>query len=208
MMNEQARVRLDNAPGLTSLAKDPCLSRLGIRLEYGDTRNVNKNPVCEKAIRELEQEIVRLHPEGGLLSDSDIQVVLKVLNNRIRNRGFTAQEIMFQRELSTGNPLSMNDENLAKTQFEYRSANHEVSARTKVPFGITRTEFYPKPGTLVFIKDAGDKHSARDRYMVMKTDEHHAYVRKLTDKFQSKLIPVKSHQIFSVPGFDFDNQDL
>jgi len=115
MMNEQARVRLDNAPGLTSLAKDPCLSRLGIRLEYGDTRNVNKNPVCEKAIRELEQEIVRLHPEGGLLSDSDIQVVLKVLNNRIRNRGFTAQEIMFQRELSTGNPLSMNDENLRIT---------------------------------------------------------------------------------------------
>ena len=48
-----AHIRVDLAPGLQALTNDPLFSQHGIILELGNTKNVNKNPDAEVAIKEL-----------------------------------------------------------------------------------------------------------------------------------------------------------
>ena len=60
-----ATVRVDPAPGFVSLKEDSALQQLGISVEIGPIKNVNKNPVAEKAISELEEELIRQTPGGG-----------------------------------------------------------------------------------------------------------------------------------------------
>ncbi len=40
-------IRVDTAPGLQALVKDPILAKHGIQLEIGQCKNPNKNPVAE-----------------------------------------------------------------------------------------------------------------------------------------------------------------
>ena len=73
-------VRLDNAPGFSALNKDPVLEEYKIHLDFGDEKNPNHNPVAEKAIRELEDEIVKLMPRGGKLTEITLAKATEVLN--------------------------------------------------------------------------------------------------------------------------------
>ena len=52
-------VRVDPAPGFRSLHDDEILKQFNIPLDIGRVKNPNKNPVAEKAIAELEDEILR-----------------------------------------------------------------------------------------------------------------------------------------------------
>ena len=63
-----AIIRVDPAPGFAALMNDPTLLRLGIRLEIGRIKNPNKNPVAEKAVSEVEDELLRQEPGGGPVS--------------------------------------------------------------------------------------------------------------------------------------------
>ena len=51
-------VRVDGATGFVALREDSILKELGISLDYGRVKNPNKNPVVDKAIQELEKEIL------------------------------------------------------------------------------------------------------------------------------------------------------
>ena len=51
-------VRVDNAPGFQSLRNDNLLRQHHISLDYGRVKNINRNPVAEKAVRELGSEIL------------------------------------------------------------------------------------------------------------------------------------------------------
>ena len=57
-----ALVRVDPTPGFIAVRDDPTLKRLGVTLDIGRVKNINKNPVAEKAIAELEEEILRQTP--------------------------------------------------------------------------------------------------------------------------------------------------
>ena len=63
-----AAVRVDEASALQSLATDPALRKAGVTLEIGRSKCSNKNPIAEKAIRELEVEIKKLFPSGGQIT--------------------------------------------------------------------------------------------------------------------------------------------
>ena len=52
-----AIIRTDPAPGFVVLANDDILRSHRLSLEVGRHKNINKNPVAEKAIQELENEI-------------------------------------------------------------------------------------------------------------------------------------------------------
>ena len=52
-------VRVDPAPGFVALRNDPVLSQNHISIELGCAKNPNKNPVAERAIQELEEELLR-----------------------------------------------------------------------------------------------------------------------------------------------------
>ena len=61
-------VRVDPAPGFTTLAHDRLPNEHGISLVIGNCKNPNKNPEAERAIAELGSERVILPPQGGPVS--------------------------------------------------------------------------------------------------------------------------------------------
>ena len=79
-----ALVRVDPAPGFIALKDDTLLKQLRINIEIGRVKNVNKNPVAERAIQELEVELLRREPGGGAVSQLDLSVAIARLNARIR----------------------------------------------------------------------------------------------------------------------------
>ena len=76
-----------------------------IAIEIGNPKNVNKNPVAEKAIQEVEEELCRLQPNEQV-TDTALAKTVASLNSRIRTDGLSAREIMFQRDQFT-NKLSL-----------------------------------------------------------------------------------------------------
>ena len=52
-------IRVDPAPGFMALRNDETLKSLRLSLEIGRVKNPNKNPVVEKAILELEEELLK-----------------------------------------------------------------------------------------------------------------------------------------------------
>ena len=63
-------------------------------------KNVNKNPVAEKAIAELESEILRQDPTGDTLTAVTLSLAIARLNSRIRFSGLSSQELFFGSEAS------------------------------------------------------------------------------------------------------------
>ena len=63
-----AIIRTDSAPGFQALVNDPFLQENRLCIELGRVKNINKNPTAERAIQELETEIVRQDPSGGPIS--------------------------------------------------------------------------------------------------------------------------------------------
>ena len=91
-----AVIRVDPAPGFIALVDDPTLQRLGICLEVGRV----KNPVAEKAVLEVGDELLRQEPCGGPVSPLSLAIATAQLNSRICGRGLSAREIYGSSETS------------------------------------------------------------------------------------------------------------
>jgi hypothetical protein len=193
-------VRVDNATAFQSLIADPQLPKHGISLELGRTKNRNKNPIAEKGIQELEHELKREYPEGGPITPAQLAVVTATLNARVRNRGLSAKEIVLQRDTQTGEQLNFSDIHLASKQHENRKANHGPSAISQAPRGKLATQANVSIGDLVYIKSDGDKHTARDKYMVTAKEDNFLIVKKLVgSQFRAKMYKLKFTEVYPVP---------
>ena len=64
----------DPSPGLKALVDDPLLKKHRITIELGQAKNLNKNPVAERAVQELETELLRQEPLGGAVSPLTLAV--------------------------------------------------------------------------------------------------------------------------------------
>ena len=96
-----ATVRTDPAPGFQALARDHSLIEFNISLDLGQSKNINKNPIAERAVQELEEEILQQDPFGDPISSVLFACAVSRLNTRIRNRGLSAHEMWFQHEQFT-----------------------------------------------------------------------------------------------------------
>ncbi|XP_053378682.1 uncharacterized protein LOC128548235 [Mercenaria mercenaria] len=96
-----AVIRVDPAPCFIALREDNLFHRLNIILDIGRVKNVNKNPVAEKGILELEDEIIRIEPGGGPISKTQLAIAVAKLNCRIRREGLSARELWTQRSQFT-----------------------------------------------------------------------------------------------------------
>ena len=117
-----AVVRVDPAPGFQSICDDELLGRHGIQIELGSAKNPNKNSVAEKAVQELEAELLCLNP---------------LLNTRIRGGGLSSREMWTQRDQFTAQQLPMADQELIRNQHESRTSNHPYSQQSKAPHART-----------------------------------------------------------------------
>jgi hypothetical protein len=76
-------LRSDPAPGFQTLHNTQPLKGKGVLFEIGRVKNPNKNPIADKAIQELEDEILRIEPLERKLSPSQLSHALSRLNSRI-----------------------------------------------------------------------------------------------------------------------------
>ncbi|ESO87944.1 hypothetical protein LOTGIDRAFT_165964 [Lottia gigantea] len=97
-------VRVDPAPEFTPLVSDQTLLKLGISLEVGRIKIPDKNPVAERAIQELEDELYYVRNMVMiLLHHWELRV-----NSRIRSNGLSAHELWVQRSQVTNQSLIVN----------------------------------------------------------------------------------------------------
>ena len=104
-----ASVRVDPAPGFQALLDDKTLRKYQISLEIGRKKNINKNPVAERAVQEVEYELLQQDPTGGFVSPVTLSIALSRLNSRLRSRGLSAREMWSQRDQYTNSQISVSD---------------------------------------------------------------------------------------------------
>ena len=195
-----AVIRTDSAPGFAALRDDSHLSQLRLSLELGHTKNPNKNPVAEKAIRELEDEILRHEPTGGTITLLTLSLVTARLNSRLRSRGLSAREMWTQRDQFTHSQIPLSDADLISTQHEQRLANHPHSERSKAPSGMMPADADLKVGDLVYLRSDRNKTTARPRYLVASVDSGWCNIRKFVGaQLRKSSYRVKMSQCLKVP---------
>ena len=184
-------IRVDAAPGLTTLKSDKILRKQNIILEIGHSKNINKNPIAEHAIQELGTECLKISPEGGPLSCVTLALATANLNCRVRGNRLSARELWTQRDQVTGEQLPINDWQIIQKQPFSREHNHGFSSNVKSK-NKTRKPNNINVGDLIYIASDKDKTKSRDKYLVVETNNCTCRVHKFTkSQFRSKTYEVK-----------------
>ncbi|KAI8488896.1 hypothetical protein Bbelb_334140 [Branchiostoma belcheri] len=125
-----AIVRCD--PGFQALVQDSWLANNHIQVDLGQHKNVNKNPVAERAIEEVREELRKADPFGQQVSSAQLAVITAQLNAKVRSNGLSSREFLFQRDQFCGKQIPISDKLLLEDQNKRRIDNHTPSARSKV----------------------------------------------------------------------------
>ena len=217
-----AVIHTDPAPGFRALVDDPLLKKYRITIELGQPKNPNKNPVAERAVQELEMELLRQEPLGGVVSPLTLAVATSALNSRIRSRGLCLREMWTQRDQFSNQQLPLANDHLIAFQHELRLSTHPHSECTKAPLQQRRPTPLIDVGDLVYLHSDLNKSRARDRYLVVAIDPPFCDIKKfIRSQLRSSSYHVKLSECFKVPsdladtlhvprpcrGHDLDDED-
>lgn len=195
-----AVVRVDPAPCFMALREDKTLQQFNIILDVGRVKNVNKNPVAEKCILELEDEILRLEPGGGQICKIQLAVAVSRLNCRIRREGLSARELWTQRNQFTHEQLPITDMDVILNQHESRKSNHKFSEKCKNSKSRNGLENIGV-GDIVYLYADKNKLHARQRYLVVSIQDDWCYIKKFTgNQLRASSYKVKKTECFRVPA--------
>ena len=198
-LGPKATIRTDPATALRSLVNDRCLSGLNLEIELGEPKNVNKNPIAEKGIQELEAEFVRLKPLGGKVSEALLAQAVSNLNSRIRQNKLSSFEVWNRREMTTGNPLSLSDKELIDLKQQQRESHHHSSAKYKARGKDQEVKAEVTIGDIVYLYIDKSKLRSREKYMVTKVTGDDVFVQKLTsNQLRGRVYKVKRTDIITV----------
>ena len=186
-------VRVDHAKGFEALKNDKVLLNLGITLDFGRVKNKNQNSCVDKAIQELEKEIIRLAPEGGMISLGTLAIAISNLNHRVRSNGLCAKEVLVKRDMFTNEQLSLDDRQIQDFKYDKRIKNHPSSELSKSRGTTESLAFEAKEGDIVHVKGEGSKHHARDFYLV--TSVHYPDMEAEIQKFCGNEIRKKKYRV-------------
>ena len=155
--------------------------------------------MAEKAIRELEDEILRSVPGGGPITGLNLIIAASHLNARIRNRGLSSREMWTQRDQFTHKQLPICDRDLITEQFELRSKNHPHSEKSKNKSKPSYDSVHV--GDLVYLRSDRSKLHARSRYLVVSMDGEWCIIKKFVgDQLRATSYKVKEAECYSVPS--------
>jgi hypothetical protein len=196
-----SNIRIDPGPGLACLVDDPILTAQGISLVVGNSKNKNKNPVAEKAIEELEMEILKIDPVKGPITKVTLALATAATNSRIRRDKLSARELWTKRDQLTGEEVSVDDKKLISNQVQSRQTNHTHSAKSKAR-GRPANPIHPiSIGSLVYLKSERSKLQARHQYIVSSITKDSCTIRKFVNgQYRAKQYPVKLTDIYHVLG--------
>lgn len=196
-----AVIRTDPAPGFKALVNDSLLQKHRITIELGHAKNPNKNPVAERAVQELENELLRQEPLGSSVSPLTLAVATSALNSRIRSRGLSSREMWTQRDQFSNKQLPLADDHIISLQHEQRLSNHPLSERSKAPGQSRRPTPLIDIGDLVYLHYDLNKSRARDRYLVVAIDPPFCNIKKfIGSQLRSSSYHVKLSECFKVPS--------
>ena len=196
-----AIIRTDPASGFKTLIDDKLLQHHRISIEIGRIKNTNKNPVAERAVQELEAELLRLNPLGGTVSPLDLSIATATLNARIRSRGLSSREMWFQRDQFSNMQLPLDDRDLIIQQNEIRLRNHPHSERSKAPLGGIAESPTVSVGDLIYLHSDRNKTVARDRYLVVSLEGNWCNVKKFRGtQLRNASYRVKRSECYKVPS--------
>ena len=170
-------------------------------VEVGRIKNRNKNPVADKAIQELEDEILKFSPNGGPISAITLCTVTSNLNSRLRSNGLSSRELLYQRDQYNDQQIPISDQEVIIEQHRRRMDNHEYSTNSKTRGRKTATN---KPkitiGDLVYLKADGNKYQARDRYMVTATEDEWIRIKKFSgNQLRLNSYKIRRDECYRVP---------
>lgn len=194
-------VQVDCATAWASLSKESDiensdLMRLKIKVDLGRHFNKNKNPVVDNACREFHKEILRIKPDGGLLTETERAIVTSNINKRIRKSGYSSKEICFQRDLILNTNKGVDDKIVAGDIIEERQKKHPKSPK------LNQSDIVV--GMNVFLKNDKTKLKARQLYKVIevfdKDNEAWITVQKHDSQFRVKKYHLKVSEVFPLPG--------
>ena len=192
-----AVIHTDPARGFKVLVNDPLLKKHRITIELGQAKNPNKNPVTERAVQELETELLRQEPLGGAVSPFTLAVATSALNSRIRSHGSSSREMWTQRDQFSNQQLPLADDHLIALQHEQRLSNHPHSERSKAPLHSRRPTPVIDVGGLVYLHSDRNKSRARDRYLVVAIDPPFCDIKKfIGSQLRSSSYHVKLTECF------------
>ena len=176
----KSTVKVDPASSCRSLVKDRELGSSGISVELGWEKFKNKNPVAERAIRELHSELNRVLEGSKLISEKDLARAVANMNCRIRGEGVSAREIWYQRDQYSGSQIPIDDLMLIKAKEEQKKSAHKSSATFKARG--KKEAVYPaiSKGDLIYVNSDRDKTHPRDRYVVTEVLTHTCKVQKFS----------------------------
>ena len=188
-----AIIRVDPAPGFTALRDDHSPKDLRISLELGRVKNKNKNAVAEKAIAEVEKEILGQNPNGGPVTALTLALSTSRLNSRLRRQGLSAYELWTHRNQFTREQLPISDRDTILEQHRQRKRNHPYSERSK---NMTSSCSIPPTinvGDLVYLCTDRDRTQPRNRYLVTSRDGQWCLIKKFSgNQLRSTSYKVKT----------------
>ena len=193
-------IRVDPAPGFLSISNNDSLRHLNVSLEVGRIKNKNKNPVAEKAVQELEEELLRQEPGGGPVTETGLALATARLNSRLRHQGLSSREVWTQRNQFTNDQLPISDYNIILAKHKQRTENHHYSAHSKNHTGLAPQTPTLQVGDIVYLYLDRDKNRARDRYIVTNIDGTWCFIKKFTgSQLRATSYKVKLSECYAVP---------
>ena len=207
-------VKVDSAPGFKALKDDRVLEAVGIKLIFGRVKNKNQNPTIDKAVQECEHEIKRLAPSGGKITAGLLATALYNSNQRIRLNGLSAKEILLKRDAYSSEPIVFDDKEMQTFRYDKRVQNHPHSERSKSSSKDVMSQQVFQIGDVVYLKNEGSKHKARELYLLTSIDYDHleAEIQKFTEnQLRQKKYIVRLSEIFLAPPYrarrDIENEE-
>ena len=140
----RAIVSVDPAPGFVSMSGNDSLKHLNVTIEVGRVENKNKNAVAEKAVRELEEELIRQEPGGRPASEVGLPIATARLNSRVRFSGLPPRELWTQRNQFNHEQMPFSDSQFMLAKHDLRSSNHSISEKSKNPVDLFQIHHHSK----------------------------------------------------------------
>ena len=122
------------------------------------------------------------------------------INAKIRSRGLSAREMLYQRDQFSNIQIPVSDEQLIKSQHEAKLDNHKFSEISKAPNRKIPPKCSAKVGDLVYVKSDKSKGKARERYLVILEEGDWLSIRKFTStQLRAFEYRIKRSEVYSVP---------
>ena len=203
-------IRVDGATGFQSLAREAqtngsLLNKLKINIEVGRLLNKNKNPVAENTVKEVQKEILRFTQKKGPITKTELHLVLRNINARIRANGFSPGEILFKRDMLTNHDIDVSKDKIIDKLLANRSTSSTHSQKSKLRTHKRTPDKKFNIGDLVFLRNGADKNTPRDLYIVEDIDDsipNSILIRKLQSSLNTRLYRAMPDELIAAPSMD------